>query len=721
MSIIGRIRSDGVRVKTKMLAAFIFAVVLSIAGVTFVVSIQINKSFIKNFEVSSTAQLTRMNDFVSTFLGSARNMTEYLATNQLLQEAPGRLTTYMDRKEEFRTRTAELPEFEQRIIAEFAKVQKAFPAYEVIYMADNAGGFVQYPDDTLSAGYNPAKRPWYLQTSASPGAVVTEAYLSVNNEAVCTVAAPVRDAQNRVRGVVAFDINLKTLTNITDNVHIGQTGFVLLIDHLGTVLTDPQPALFKNDPARKGTPILFKNVDDLAADAANPQTALRELRARKSGIAEVTLDGRERLAAVYTTPEGWSLIMMIDKAEVFADAMNVTLSILWVGVGILVIMLIIAWLVARSIANPINTLVDASRAVAGGDLKAIPEDVSFKGELRVLHTSLKAMVAKLAELVDMSQAKILEAENALRQSEESLAQAEQAKAQAEVARREGVLQTARDLTGVVDQLTVAAGQLAGQVEHTDQATRAQRGRMAETATAIAQMNTAVGDVAASAAGAAATADDARVEAKDGRSLVNEVLSYISTIESNTSGLAATIDNLGVQARDIGQVMDMIRDIADQTNLLALNAAIEAARAGEHGRGFAVVADEVRKLAEKTMQSTQNVGTAVRNIQSGMETSTRAMSEVAGVVERSTRIAGRAGEALTRIDQLVERTSDQVRAIAAASEEQSATADEINNNTGEANHIAEEVAEASAQSSETVRKLSVLARQLQDIVRNLQKG
>ena len=129
------------------------------------------------------------------------------------------------------------------------------------------------------------------------------------------------------------------------------------------------------------------------------------------------------------------------------------------------------------------------------------------------------------------------------------------------------------------------------------------------------------------------------------------------------------------------------DIADQTNLLALNAAIEAARAGEAGRGFAVVADEVRKLAEKTMSSTTDVGNAIAAIQQSAGQSIQQVEKAVGNISEATEYSNKSGEALKEIVGMVDQTADEVLAIAAASEQQSATSEEINRSVADVNHIA----------------------------------
>jgi len=145
---------------------------------------------------------------------------------------------------------------------------------------------------------------------------------------------------------------------------------------------------------------------------------------------------------------------------------------------------------------------------------------------------------------------------------------------------------------------------------------------------------------------------------------------------------------------IVQRIGIIDDIAYQTNLLALNAAIEAARAGEHGRGFAVVAAEVRKLAERSQVAAQEIG------------------KVAG---DSMDLSQRAGSLLGELVPSIRRTADLVQEISAASRRQTEGLAQINASVSQLSGTAQGTASASEELSATSQEMSSQAGSLQRLL------
>ncbi|MHC1790383.1 methyl-accepting chemotaxis protein [Solidesulfovibrio sp.] len=376
----------------------------------------------------------------------------------------------------------------------------------------------------------------------------------------------------------------------------------------------------------------------------------------------------------------------------------------------LVILMGVSALIIASITGPIRQATDAARRCAAGDLD-IRLDASGNDEAAHMQTALNAMVATLRANIAAIETKTAEAEDKARAAEQSRGLAEEAMARAERAKAEGLLQAAQRLGGVVSIVTSASTELSAQIEESSRGAEDQSRRMAETATAMEEMNATVLEVAKNASNAAGITESARLKATDGAGVVDRVTAAIDKVQQQAQVMKADMDTLGRQAQDIGTILNVISDIADQTNLLALNAAIEAARAGEAGRGFAVVADEVRKLAEKTMTATKEVGAAITGIQQAARRNMGNVDAAGQAVTEATDLAAAAGGALAQIVTLVADASDQVRSIATAAEEQSATSEEINRSVDAVSAIS---AATSRAMDEATRAVAELARQSQEL-------
>lgn len=138
-----------------------------------------------------------------------------------------------------------------------------------------------------------------------------------------------------------------------------------------------------------------------------------------------------------------------------------------------------------------------------------------------------------------------------------------------------------------------------------------------------------------------------------------------------------VEYLNGELSKVEEVVGSISTIAKQTNLLALNAAIEVARAGEAGRGFAVVADEVRKLAEESKTITSRIVATIRKLVEDikkvgveLEGSTKSVQEVK-------QLSGEIFSVFSGISERVREISNNLQSVAALSEEQSASSEEIN--------------------------------------------
>jgi len=295
-----------------------------------------------------------------------------------------------------------------------------------------------------------------------------------------------------------------------------------------------------------------------------------------------------------------------------------------------------------------------------------------------------------------------------------LTQEEQARSRIE-ANRQNLLDVANEVTAVALKLEQASEELSGQMAELTHGMDSAADRTTQVATAMEEMNSTVMEVAKNAGETADASGRANSVAREGGEMVQRTLAEIRQVSDTTQSLAQALGQLSTSAEGIGQVIGVINDIADQTNLLALNAAIEAARAGDAGRGFAVVADEVRKLAEKTMHATKEVEQAIGHVQQSTADAVGQMNAAKERVDRTTSLAGGAGDVLTQIVGASDRIADMVRSIATAADQQSSTSEEINSNVSGISDLSAQMSRDIQHANERIREVADMSRALARLV------
>ncbi len=406
---------------------------------------------------------------------------------------------------------------------------------------------------------------------------------------------------------------------------------------------------------------------------------------------------------------------IVQERIAFENSMN-WLLLKTTGIIILVALIvttIVLFMLRRDLNIPLQTIVNYSKKVAQGDLKT-DIDGRFIGELKDLKLSIEAMVLHLKDEMELTREKQMEASENAEKAEQAVA-----RVQGHVASLNNLLETMNEVVGksknVSEKMETTAHTLNDRFNEVNRGALEQKERLDETINAMQEMNQAVLEVAQSASQAAESSQDSKIRAEEGASIVNEAVGAIAKVSEMTADLKNSMVKLGSQAEAIGQVINVINDIADQTNLLALNAAIEAARAGEAGRGFAVVADEVRKLAEKTMSATKDVGDSIQSIQDAARLIMGNVDSAAEAVDLATEKANLSGGKLNEIVDLAIENARQVQSIASASEEQSASAEEMRGSVESVGEIANRTMEEMGQAVAAADALGKLAVEINEII------
>ncbi len=299
----------------------------------------------------------------------------------------------------------------------------------------------------------------------------------------------------------------------------------------------------------------------------------------------------------------------------------------------LLVGLIASWLITRLIVGPLRSVIAFAQRIAAGDLSASVA-VRRRDEIGQLMLAMQQMGAGLSGIVSGLQAGI-------------------------------------------EQLASSAHSLSAVTEQTNREVSSQQQETEQVATAMNQMTATVHDVARNAEEAALAAQTADNKVDSGQTVVRQSLQRIEQLATSATSASNSIESLSAEIQNIGTVLGVIKSVAEQTNLLALNAAIEAARAGEQGRGFAVVADEVRALAKRTQQSTEEIERLVGSLQNGAQASVTQIRSSAELVKLAVSDVLQTESALGSIASAVSMIQQMNQQIAAAAEEQTSVAEEIN--------------------------------------------
>jgi methyl-accepting chemotaxis protein len=348
------------------------------------------------------------------------------------------------------------------------------------------------------------------------------------------------------------------------------------------------------------------------------------------------------------------------------------------GLGVL-----LAWLIGRSIVNPITLMTAAMRRLADHDMTTEIVGLGRKDEIGVM-----------AGTVQVFKDNMIKADQAA-----AVEQVERAAKEQRATRLEALV---RDFEAKVAQLVGLLASSATEMEATARS-------MSETAAETTQQ---AGSVAAAAEEASVGVQTVAASAEELSSSIGEISRRVAQSAKITEKAVAdarrtdaTVRALAEGAQRIGTVVEMIRNIAGQTNLLALNATIEAARAGDAGKGFAVVASEVKGLAGQTAKATEEIAAQITQLQTETTQAVEAIKGITAVIEEVSAIATAIASAVEQQGAATNEIARNVQQTAASTREVTSTIAGVSQGAAGTGAAAEQVLSAAGELSKQAETLS----------------
>ncbi|HEX8434311.1 HAMP domain-containing methyl-accepting chemotaxis protein [Archangium sp.] len=241
----------------------------------------------------------------------------------------------------------------------------------------------------------------------------------------------------------------------------------------------------------------------------------------------------------------------------------------------------------------------------------------------------------------------------------------------------------------------------------------------ETSATTEELARSARQIAENAGSVAEIAHKTLAAAKGGQASAEAFLETMNRMRHDNQAIAAAVARLNKRVQQIGKIVEFINGVADKSDLLALNAELEGTKAGEVGQGFSLVAAEMRRLAENVIESTKEIEGLIEEVQDASGGAVMATEGGVRATETGTTLAQQVSESLRQIVELAGRTSDAVRAISLATQQQQGGTDLLAEAMADILRITQQSHNATKQVISANGDLSTLARDLRGVVERFQ--
>lgn len=552
-----------------------------------------------------------------------------------------------------------------------------------LYIADGEGNLMTAAD-AAKRETDVSSAIWYRQGLTRVNMAFGSAYQNGEGVPVISASGIINDGGDEIR-VISADMPLDRVAIIVNSfIEMNDAEAFLVDNNDGTILAHRDSDLMSQKIGSDGQDSFYQKV---ASKLASRDTAF------------CTLDGN---MTVFEEVEGtsWILVSFIPTSIVLADLVRLRTIMLIISVVSILILCILTERVIHIVIRPVKKITGVIKAMSEGDF-TVSVQTRGNDEIAVMSRSVERFIGSMKQMLT-SMGNISGRLESQACSTEDVSNEMYAAANIQ-SRTMGELNTTVDqLSLSVNEIAQNATQLAGVAADTKNESDIVEDRMRNTVTA----------------------------AEKGRKDMESVGEALVNIRTSVQNLSEAVNKVGTASGEIVGIVELIGSIAEETNLLSLNASIEAARAGEAGRGFAVVASEIGNLAKNSAESVSHIAKLISQINLLVEDAVKQAADSAGNINGSAQLIDTAVDAFDIIFKNIQETSalieavvdkinevDQVASnVAAISEEQAASSDEITATSESMLQQAKSIANNSERVADEAKQLTASSEELAEQVK-----